>query len=106
MWQHLINYEQFAQTGVAVTLGTEISADGLLLVQGTGQSLNQMSESDLKGINITLHNTSLITRPYLDGKSRYEHCEISIVRSREVMESQLKMLQVCAYQLSCIPNTS
>ena len=56
----LFTYEQYAQTGVAMTLGTEISADGLLLVQGTGQSLNQMSESDLKGILI------IFTQHFLD----------------------------------------
>ena len=42
------------QNGVAMTLGTEISADGLFMAHGTGQSLNQMSETDFKGINNTL----------------------------------------------------
>ena len=49
------------QNGSAVTLGTEISADtlGLVMVQGTGQSLNQMLQPDLKGIN-ALNLISLI----------------------------------------------
>ena len=44
------------QNGVAMTLGTEISADGLFMAQGIGQSLNQMSETDFKGINNALNN--------------------------------------------------
>ena len=42
------------QNGAAMTLGTESSADAsglVFMVQGTGRSKNQISESDLKGIS-------------------------------------------------------
>ena len=75
------------QNGAIMTLGTdlEISVDvpGLLMVHGTGKVLNRMSES-------------------LGGNAHYEHHDIScaLTRSRETLEGQLKVLQVCAYHVS------
>ena len=81
------------QNGAIMTLGTdvEISADApvLLTVHGKGKVLNQTSEP----------------LP-VNGNTHYKYHDISIMRSRESLEGQLKILQVCAYHacISCIPN--
>ena len=52
------------QNSAAVTSGTKVSGDdasGPPMVQGRGQSLNQMSQSHLKGNdNIKQHNFDLL----------------------------------------------
>ena len=74
------------QNGAIMTLGTdlEISVDapGLLTVQGTGKVLNRTSEP----------------LP-VDGNAHYEHHDISITSSRESLEGQMKVLQVCVYHI-------
>lgn len=74
------------QNGAIMTLGTDVEisvgAPGLLTVHGMGNVLNQTSES----------------LP-VNGNAHYEHHDISITRSREALEGQLKVLQVCVYHV-------
>ena len=74
------------QNGAIMTLGTDleisVGAPGLLTVQGTGNVLSRTSEP----------------LP-VDGNAHYEYHDISIMRSRESLECQMKVLKVCVYHI-------